>query len=52
MNEKGDIVIPIKYDSVEEFREGLAAIKRNGKYGFINEKGEIVIPIEYVGIKY
>ena len=31
MDEKGDIVIPIKYDSVEEFREGLAAVKRNGK---------------------
>ena len=41
------IVIPIKYDWVWSFSEGLACVKLNGKWGFIDGKGEVVIPIKY-----
>ena len=36
-----------KYDYVGYFREGLATVKLNGKWGSINKKGEIVIPLKY-----
>ena len=39
--------IPVKYDYTGDFREGLAAVKLNGKYGFINKSGNVVIPLKY-----
>jgi len=36
-----------KYDKVENFHEGLAAVQLNGKYGFINKKGHLVIPLKF-----
>lgn len=35
------------YDLLTGFFEGLAKVKRNGKFGFINKKGEEIIPLEY-----
>ena len=35
------------YDAVSKFSEGLAFVKRNGKYGYININGEEVIPCQY-----
>ena len=29
------------------FKEGLARVERNGKYGFIDEKGSLIIPCIY-----
>ena len=43
----GKEVIPCEYDEVAGFCDGLAIVKRNGKYGYINKNNEIVIPIEY-----
>jgi len=34
------IVIPIKYDLVWPFSEGLAAVKLNGKLGYIDKEGK------------
>lgn len=36
-----------KYDELYPFSEGLAAVKKNEKFGFINTKGELVIPCQY-----
>lgn len=36
-----------KYDEIWQYREGMAPVKRNGKYGFINEKKEEIIPCKY-----
>lgn len=35
------------YDEIEEYREGLARVRRNEKYGFINIEGDEVIPCMY-----
>ena len=43
----GDVVIPFKYDDVFNFREGLAAVKLKGKWGFIDKSGKVVVPIKY-----
>lgn len=39
-----------QYDELYPFSEGLAAVKKDGKYGFINTKGELVIPIQFFGV--
>lgn len=36
-----------QYDELYPFSEGLAAVKKNDKFGFINTKGELVIPCQY-----
>jgi len=33
--------------SVQPFSEGLAAVERNGKFGFINTSGDVIIPFEF-----
>lgn len=36
-----------KYDSQNDFIDGLSKVSKNGLYGFINEQGEEVIPLIY-----
>ncbi len=36
-----------KYDNVWNYNNGLAAVEKEGKWGFINEQGEEVIPVKY-----
>lgn len=46
---KGVEVIPLnKYEEVHSFSNGLAAVKLNGKWGFIDKKGEIIIEPQYI----
>ena len=47
MNIKGEIVIPIEYDKVDRFREGLAVVKKDKKYGFVDKSGKEVVPCQY-----
>lgn len=36
-----------KYDIVDDFREGLALVRLNDKYGFVDKTGKEVIPLKY-----
>lgn len=36
-----------RYDQIDAFSEGLAAVHRDGKWGYINLKGEEVIPCQF-----
>ena len=36
-----------KYDQIDAFSEGLAAVRRDEKWGYINLKGEEVIPCQF-----
>ena len=47
VDETGKEVIPPKYDWVDHFSEGLAAVRLNGLSGFFNEQGKEVIPPKY-----
>ncbi len=51
INEKGEVVIDLKYDSALNFSEGAASVEINKKYGLINTKGEIIIEpqFEWIG---
>ena len=48
----GSIAIKFKYDEVNRFSENMAAVKINGKWGFINEYGNEVIKPEYDAVDY
>lgn len=40
-------VIPPQFDAAFWFRNGVAVVQQNGKYGCINARGQFVIPPEY-----
>lgn len=40
-------LIKPEYDAIADFSEGIVAVKRNGKWGYVNDKGEIIVPCEY-----
>jgi len=52
---KGEIVIPLIYDDISSFSEGLAAVGIKDdygrtKYGFINGRGTLVVKPEYTSV--
>jgi hypothetical protein len=47
VDETGKLIISYKYDLVDGFVEGLAAVSLNGKWGFIDKSGNEVIPLKY-----
>lgn len=46
-NSNGDVFIPAQFDDAKSFSEGLACVKKGGKWGFIDRTGEIAIPCAY-----
>jgi hypothetical protein len=48
MDTSGKLVIPMKYKSVEDFQDGLAAVTSDGdRYGFIDREGKLVLAERY-----
>ena len=47
VNHEGKLITPVKYDSGEDFSEGMAAVQINKKWGFIDETGTEVISLQY-----
>ena len=45
------IVIEPVYNEADLFYEGLAVVKKAGKYGYVNKDGKVVIPIKYLVAK-
>ncbi len=41
------VIIPFKYDDIEEFHEGFAAVGKKGRYGFVDLQGVERIPLKY-----
>ena len=39
--------MPLKYDDVWNFGEGVAYVNVNGKGGFIDKSGKVVVPLKY-----
>lgn len=46
-NNYSTVVIEPKYEELQDFKLGLAAVRQGEKWGFINTKNEVVIPIIY-----
>src|SRR5690606_38660524 len=58
INKDGQLIIPFEFDAIvageggeslefNDFSEGLAAVNKNDKYGFIDTKGKVVIEPKY-----
>ncbi len=47
LDKQCEVIIPPKYDEVENFSNGLARVKLNGKWGFIDKTGSEIIRIQY-----
>ncbi len=51
VNRNGETVIPIIYDyAMITFSEGLLAVKKNNKWGYVDANHNVVIPFEYDNI--
>lgn len=46
----GKLIIPMKYESAYDFKNGVSRVRLNGKYGLINKNGEPITPFKYNGI--
>jgi len=51
VNMNGKIVVPIEYEEIDGFGEGLFSLKKNGKWGYINLQLQTVIPFTYLDAK-
>ncbi len=47
IDKTGKLVVPLEYDMVNGFSEGLARVRLNGKNGYVNTEGVLVIPLIY-----
>lgn len=49
VNTRGETVIKPKYESIEEFQDGLARVTAKGKYGFVDTAGALVVEMKTIG---
>ncbi len=52
VNTKGELILPIEYDNLYPFREGLAAACYNDKWGYLNKAGEWAIAPQFDYLEY
>jgi hypothetical protein len=52
INKQGKVVVPLDYENVKVFSNGLAAVMMLGKHGFIDTAGTLVIPAIYEDAGY
>jgi WG containing repeat len=43
----GTVAVEPQYDMAEDFSEGLAVVRKAGKYGAIDKQGNWVVPLKY-----
>lgn len=51
MDRSGQLLLPMDYDTVEPFKNGLAVVSTFGTWGAVNRQGNFVIPLKYKDIK-
>lgn len=47
VNRLGETIIPYIYDEVYPFKEGLAVVKQNDKFGVIDENNNLIVDFKY-----
>ncbi|MDX5585998.1 MAG: WG repeat-containing protein [Aureibaculum sp.] len=52
INEKGEIVIPIEYDNVLDYKNNMFTAEKANKWGIIDVENNIIIPFEYRRIRH
>ena len=43
LNQFGKLVVPIQYDQITPFKNGIATIRKYGKLGFLDENGKVIV---------
>lgn len=52
LDSTGKVAVPVKYDAVGRFSEGLCLLELKGKSGFIDKSLKQVIPLKYDAARY
>jgi hypothetical protein len=47
INTKGEHITFHQFDSIDDFHEGLALVKLNGKYGYVDTVGNLIVEAKY-----
>ena len=42
-----EVIIAPQYEDAQRFSDGFAAVKKNGKWGYIDEEGNVVVDFQY-----
>lgn len=40
-------VVKPQYDAIADFSDSIAAVKQNGKWGYVSRQGKVIVPCEY-----
>lgn len=51
IDSNGRVVISVNYERINPFFDGMAAVRKNGKWGYVNTEGKEVIPCEYRAVR-
>lgn len=51
VNRSGEVTVSATYDKCQPFSEGLAGVKKEGRWGYVDSMGNVVIPVEYADVK-
>lgn len=52
IDKSGNVIVKALYNEVKDFKNGVAMVKRDGKWGAIDLDGKLIIPIQYEDINY
>ena len=47
INEQGTVIGSNTWEIINDFSNGMASVKKDGKWGFINKQNQLVIPCQY-----
>lgn len=47
VNHIGQIILPMKYETILRFQEGYSAVLKNGLWAYINTSGQLITPFHY-----
>ena len=51
MSRKGKVVDGLRFDDAGEFQDGLAAVEREGRYGFIDKQGDMITGFDFDDVR-
>jgi hypothetical protein len=47
LNTKGKLVVPMEYDRITGFSDGLTSVSKDGKWGYMDKNDKVIIPLKY-----
>ena len=47
VNQDGTVIIPVRYEAVGKYENGIVPVSQNGKWGLLNEYGALVTLLKY-----